>query len=1011
MNAELKYVILCLLALVLGSRRIGADNVVARGYNISTLDLKQGLPNNNVNSIFEDSFGFLWICTHGGGLVRFDGYEYLSYSNGVYGSLLRSNSCRNLCEDRSQRLWIAYDDYVSVLDLRLDTEVTPAATTQALALRLRALMRERSIRTYCDRLGRVWIATLGNIYCLSFDDRGRVAAISQRRVSINAPDVAMLDLSADGWVCLGTNNRVALWRPRGQGFDVRDCSSQFAPLQGTVNDLITYRGHLWVATTNGLYCNDARRTVLWGGAGPQSLPHSYVSSLCRSPRGFLLAGTLSGVGLIQGQHDAVLRWNTQSEGTPLNSDFVNSIYSHNGIVWIGTATGGLEKLLPRRLQLVNYNHNSLPGSISPHAVNAIYTEPNGTLWVGTVEGGLNRKAPGQTTFTHLTTHNSQLPHNSVSALTQGSGHTLWIGTWGGGVCSLQTDRPQSVTRLEPVPRELSADLLFVGALQYDARNRGLWIGCNSGLFFYSLDRLRLEMPFAQCRDIHGCIGSVITRDGWLYMGCLDGMVMVNLKSRRGPKGYFAFRHVKYKLDNPATGIVDKITAMCQQRDGTLWLGSGGYGLYRQQRDARGTIHYKAYMTSDGLANNVVKGIVEDPSGSLWITTDHGLSHFDPRTELFTNYYESDGLLSSQFYFNSACISPQGRLYFGTDRGLVEMLPQVKAPQSSTPLRFTQLSVDNAVAMPGGGHLDNNIAMARRINLHESNKSMTISFASLDYGSQNEGSYSYRLEGYEDRWIRLQPGQHSVRYSGLPAGNYRFQVRYLSTLTNGKDKEASIEVHVTPYFYKSWWFVTLCILCSLAGARWLYRRRLRQLHEAEVENLYRPIEEALRESNEPGALQERIQNIINNSRKYHISLDKTLNAEKENKEKTFMERVIEVIEQHYEESDFGIQQMADDLKMSATMMSRKLKGETGFTASQYLKNYRLDVARRMIEEGIDNLNITEVAWRVGFNDPKYFTRCFTHRYNISPSAFAAEKSKKAASRPADTGSAEVTPTRD
>lgn len=66
---------------------------------------------------------------------------------------------------------------------------------------------------------------------------------------------------------------------------------------------------------------------------------------------------------------------------------------------------------------------------------------------------------------------------------------------------------------------------------YDPINDGMWLGTNDGLFFYDLKRQQLIEPFRGCLNVRGCIGSLITRDGKLLMGCVQGMVEINLKSR------------------------------------------------------------------------------------------------------------------------------------------------------------------------------------------------------------------------------------------------------------------------------------------------------------------------------------------------------------------------------------------------------------------------------------------------------------------------------------------------
>ena len=103
-------------------------------------------------------------------------------------------------------------------------------------------------------------------------------------------------------------------------------------------------------------------------------------------------------------------------------------------------------------------------------------------------------------------------------------------------------------------------------------------------------------------------------------------------------------------------------------------------------------------------------------------------------------------------------------------------------------------------------------------------------------------------------------------------------------------------------------------------------------------------------------------------------------------KPFMESVMEVMEKNYDNSEFGVQELADALGMNRSILSKKLNAECGLPTAQFIRNYRLDIAKKLIVENVANRNITEIAYRVGFNDPKYFTRCFTKQYGASPSSF-------------------------
>lgn len=977
------FAVLCLIAL-----SSMAQGGMPGRYNVSYLDMASGMPNNFADDIFQDSFGFMWISTHGGGLVRYDGYNFVNFGLGTPYIGLRSNSCRNVYEDHFKRLWIAFEEGPQVLDLTTLQSVAPPCENGQVQGLLAQALKERCTRMYCDTQGNLWMVSFNRLTRIGFNERGEVSSVAYTSYPFNTPDLGLCDVYGRGTVVMCNKGMVSEFSLKGNRLVARDITSEFAPMENCfAGAIISYHGKIWLATNHGLY--NSGKQQYHCSPSDKSLQHEVVTSLAVSPDDKLLVGSLCGVDIIDDKTGDIEHWNGTSTIGPLSSNFVNCLYSKEGQIWVGTETGGITKLVPRLLQLEFYQNDlSNSGSIARNAVNAIFPAPDGTLWAGVVEGGLNALPPHSKNFIHYTAANSGLPHNSVSTLAADGHGNLWIGTWGGGVAVMPLAQPDKMRSLM-VDDRYQRLLSFVGAFAYDAINDGMWIGTNDGLFFYDIRKQLLEKPFPRSLDIRGCIGSLVTMDGKLLMGCIQGMVEIDLKSRRGNQRNFAVTYHSYKLDNPESGVFDKILSFCQTKDGKIWMGSNGYGMYCHWRDKDGKLHVKNYTTADGLANNTVMGIVEDNHGMLWIATKNGLSTFNPKSGVFSSFFGEDGLLSSQFYFNGAVRSASGEIFLGTEMGMMKLLGVNRKVRETERLCFTGLSVDNQPVFAGSDYLDEDVSIAKNISLHESDKSFTIHFSALNYGSETQGVYLYRMKGYEDEWVNLRPGQHSVRYSTLSAGNYEFEVKYVPSIASSKEQMISIAVSVTPYFWKSWWFITIVVLCVAALARYFYLRRFDKMREREVEALYRPIELALRESDEPGKLQTRIQSILETQRRYQESQDKTIEADKiemEKSAKSFMEAVMEVMEANYANSEFGVQELAMAMHMNRSILSKKLNVETGNPTSQFIRNYRLDIAKRMIVENVANRNITEIAYRVGFNDPKYFTRCFTKQYGVSPSSY-------------------------
>ena len=973
-----------LLALWWTALGMAQTTMLTERYNLSFLDLSNGLPHNNVRDIFKDSNGFLWISTYGGGLVRYDGYSMMVPRLG-----LNSKSCRSVTEDPYHRLWVAFDEGIDIVDLRTMKSVIPDHPE------LKKLLMQSSICCYRDGIGRIWIINDRQISLVTFTREGEIDKIYDYPHPWRMLDIAICDVEGNGKPWVGIEGGVFRLVVKNGQLVREEISAVLRSLQDRYVTAILKRNHVvWIATNLGLFRFDPYQQKLVEyrhSSEPGSLSHVFLSSLAITSDNHLLVGSLGGVNIYDDETDSFSAW-TAADNPPLKSEFVHCIKVFEGQIWICTESGGIVCLSPRRLLLRNSVHTTDPRSLSPNPVNAMYVEQNGRLWVGTVEGGLNLREPGSTDFIHYTTSNSGLSHNSVSALAADRHGRLWIGTWGGGLCVTDRQGAHQISRLE-FPGDFRWLTNFVGALATDSINDGLWIGSNAGLFFYDFKSGQIEEPFNGCRSVTGSIGAIVDRDGILWMGCMQGLRLVDLNSGRNGRRPFKTDSISHKLDEHDSRIVDKISSFYQAQDGTLWLGSNGYGLYRlvkdpKDKDKRG--HFEALTTEDGLAFGGVKGIVEDQNGHLWVTTQNGLSVYDPKTHVFSNYYEKEGLINQHFYWNSAIRDDSGIIYLGSEGGLIEVLGENTEPKPTGKLVFTQLMVDNQDVIADGEYLSEDISIASSIQLHEGNRSFSIAFSALNYGNEAQTMFSYRMKGLDKDWTPLGLGEHSVRYSALPAGHYTFEVRCLSAISADHYDTASIDIEVLPAFWNSWWFRLMLGIVLVGIIIYGYNRRVAELKRREAEQLLSPIREVLEESDDPRKLQVRIRNILDNQERYMKSVSKSVEADREEVQKNtrpFMELVMEIMEKNYMDSEFGVQEFCEALGMSRSVASRHLNAEAGLPVVQFIRNYRLNMAKEMLSSKTGNRNITEVAYAVGFNDPKYFTRCFTKMFGVSPSSWS------------------------
>ncbi len=827
-------------------------------YNITYITMNDGIPHNFIDDLYKDSRGFLWISTAGGGLSRYDGYEFMSFNSGSGNCKLRSNFIRYVCEDRFQRLWAVSEGGTDIIDLRTLQSIVPHDPKGILS----SLLRHSANRVMLDSRGCIWLHTGNTLHRIAFDAKGEVETLSSLTpVEVVGPEIILKDLDGDGsvWTCM--QNRLCRIVPTEENELKAEFPANALIFEANTSctDILAKENELWIATDRGLFRYNRTGNMVkhyeHESDNPHSLSQNFLTALAVSKDKQLLVATLRGVNIYNPITDSFERLTHEKSYTgrnTLNSNFVNCILVDDEHIWFGTETGGINKLTPRRLSVRNFLHNrENPASLSPNPVNAIYEDRYGNLWIGTVEGGLNRKLPHGEGFAHYTRERGELTHNSVSALTADPQDRLWVGTWGGGINLLDLKAPHRRREVISAQTAGGFPIDFVGTLTYDSINNGMWIGSNQGIYFYDLHTRQMHSPFADraAENVHGCIGSVIDKEHRLWIGCMEGAYVIDLRSRasREEGGKFRYRHLHYKLDNPKSRLTEKITCFYQTADGTLWLGSNGYGIYRRTANENGEERFVSYTTAQGLPNNSVRGIVEDrQGGAIWISTNNGLSCFYPKEERFVNYTRQDGLPDMQFYWNASFRSSDNTLYFGSVSGLTAVESN-RPPQavSTVHVRFTRLRIGNQEIMPGHKYLPFDISVTKELRLHEREKSFSLEFSALNFNPVNTDIYSYRLLGFEEKWVQVSGNRRFASYTNLRPGNYILQVKYTPDGGDGKEEITELSIEIRPYFYKTTWFILLLILLAGLSVRQFYQWRIRN-YKRQKELLHHTVEERTRE---------------------------------------------------------------------------------------------------------------------------------------------------------------------
>ncbi len=797
-------------------------------YNFSYLTEDIGLSHNFVEDIYKDSNGYMWFATHNG-ISRYDGYNFVNFNSTTTPISLKGDLAYHICEDGFNRLWVASERGIDIIDLENYCTVSLPIDLYST---LWNVMNTKATYIYKDREGSLWISAANSLYCIEFDAEGGVKEYYALEKGVSSSSInAIADL---GWgICAGINNSLMIVEKHTENTLK---AKEMSPLVSQCFDdwkiqaLAVDKETLWIGSNYGLYSydhfnRDFKEHKQLDRLSPSS-SQLHITAIRQNDDGLLFIGTLHGLIVYNKQNDEFLM--LQQDLSPLNqslnSNFINCLLSDKNELWIGTEIGGVNYLSQPKIIC----HTWLPdrsnsSSLSAHPVSAISADRDGNLWVGTVEGGLNLKRRGKEGFEHYKNSQSDphsIAHNSISGILIDRENNLWAYTWGMGVSKLNLNIPNNKT-FERYYRGATPGMEgnFVSSACEDTINKGIWFGTTEGLHFYDKSKKTFQpIRFNAVDNNFDTMNALLIDSKYrLWIGTSRGVFIVNLFSFARSRRNLSYKHITENLADPKSQKTDKINTIYEDTDGNIWIGCNGSGLYKMTDDKNENYKFVNFTMKDGLPNENIIGILEDKSGNLWLSTNQGVSQLNRSTMVFSNYNKYDGIQGNQFYRNAYYYSDlDDLLYFGNTDGLIAITPEI--PLSSTKMSkvlITELSILGKAVYPSSGqYLKSNISNSKDIHLHERDQSIALTFSSCNFDYSKQIRYSYRLKGYEKNWNELRPGHNVASYTYLPSGEYTFEVYATDSKGNWQNNPTSIQIHVEPYFYKSWWFYLLMCLFVL-----------------------------------------------------------------------------------------------------------------------------------------------------------------------------------------------------
>ncbi len=771
------------------------DGINIKKFKHHTLD-STSISENFIECIFIDSRNNLWIGTNNNGLNKFnpeqENFIRFNYNPNISNSLC-DQSIHTIKEIKNGNLIIGTNNGISIFNYTknqfLNFKHNPSDKNSLTNNEVRAILIDNN---------KAWIGTAGGICEMNTDTYEFKSYHSN------------------------TNNDNGL------------SSNYILSITKTSDSLI------WIGTAYGLnslnpYTNKITR-YLHEPKNTNSINNNYIHSLTVDNSGDLWVGTTKGITLIQNpnsNHKEFIHYEYEpSNPNSLSGNKVWTFYlDNNNMMWIGTVNHGINKCFLGQYAFNNerhYPHDK--NSLSQNIIRSIYEDKSGNLWVGTDGGGLNVKLAGQENYIRTIDLNSDRPlfgdERILDIFESGEGD-IWIGTWGGGASRFKANDVNllrngiipKIQNFKIIPQDsLSISGNIVQEITEDSFGN-LWLGTENGLNIFnpinqSFTRFKHseDNPHSLCdnRIQSGCI--IEDKNLNLWIGTWNGLAKTSLKNFPYKKGVLiGNNNGSIKFDNYLNTSTEinslgdnRITSLQNDANGNIWIGTFGGGLNLLDLSNTNPFITK-YTLIDGLPDEVIYGIEKGNNRNLWLSTNNGLSHFNPTTEQFTNFSENDDIQGTVFYWGAHTKTSKGEIIFGGTNGFTSFYPDsITHHKNHTPTIITDMSIFN---IPIDFKIPNSptkkpIEYTNEVKLNYKQNVISFNYTTINFHYPEQVNFAYILEGFEKNWNFVESRRTAI-YTNLEPGKYVFKVAQVSDENQIEmDSIDSISVIIKSPFYKT-----------------------------------------------------------------------------------------------------------------------------------------------------------------------------------------------------------------
>jgi ligand-binding sensor domain-containing protein/serine phosphatase RsbU (regulator of sigma subunit) len=721
---------------------------------------KQGLSEQKVYTLLQDSKDYIWLGT-ANGLSRFDGKKFENFTSR---DNLASGGVKSIFEDSLGYIWFGH----------LNGGISRYNGQKFEQVSFDSLKLTGDVTSIIQIKNKIWVTSYKDgafqanypIY-----DIRHIKAKQYRGKEGLSDQIYGSNLNKDGsFICVADVGlrKYNVKENKFENYRMPHMTTYFT----STCMLEDKNGNLWFGTYHGgIYkyiMSQSRMEIIdLPKAGVLS---NWVYCITEDRKGRIWVGTFGG-GIAVFEGDSMRKFN--AENGLKASKIYDIIEDVEGNILIADQSNGLTIFKGDAFETIS-EKEILP---DPN-VNAIFKDKTGSMWFGT-NAGISRYNPAsRKNPIILYQHKNSVPED-IRFFKEDRNGNLWIGTNGDGVnlFNMKTSKFEEQLYINSI---LHTDYQ-VKALEIDHQNN-LWIGTNDGVAVGTIN----QQNFTRRTLLDSLTVSGITN---LYCDPHGDMWIGTDPSGEKPCliKYNAVRKDFKQMPVPP-GIVPK--TMVMDSKGILWIGTG-QGLLAFRNDSIIT----TLNQEDGLLSNNINLLALGDDGSIYIGTNIGLNRYFPESKRVFSYTERNGFSGIETKPNAVYKSAEGDIWFGTANGATHLSPSETVTRSLEPLTHLmsmQVNGETREMIPG-------------LKLNYNEKSVLFDYYSICLTNPDVVRYKVKLEGADEDW-RPVTDQTTAIYSALPPGKYSFNVIASNSQGIWNTKPVTYHFIIKPPFYLTWWFI-------------------------------------------------------------------------------------------------------------------------------------------------------------------------------------------------------------